>query len=573
MQGMEMTILAKLDLGDWQEQFSDRIYERGLAYYEDEAVHDIERTKNKITAAVDGSDTYTVTLYVKDDAVYNMTCTCPYAAKGENCKHMAAVLLALEDGQLLQEEPETNGRKRTWKDILQSMTEQEVRSLLFQLLEHDPEKQQSLVLTYSKGMLSQKEMQKLLRQAKNLCRPYEREGFVDYHQESELYDEIYSYLSRVIPPLVKRHCSREAFTLVSQVFADLVELEFEESGENLMELCRDSWKDSIQAASSDEQQKMYAWFEEQMNSCRQQMKLDADYAYWYEYIISIYESILLEDFPSSRLFQLRNLAWVDDVLDQYAQEHKRTSPVYESTEYGIYLVRRIQLMQVLSYPSEEIEKYTASHYNNKEVRDMLIHEFFAKGEYEKAIPVLRDSMDKNGYSRYWENLLTAYKAMGDTENYKRELWNQINEIYQYNLDKIRKFKECCDDEEWKQRIGQILQLNTCSDILPAVLAEEKMYDKLWDYVSQQNNIAVLNRYETILRPQYGEKIRDIYVRYVTGLMPDSRHRSQYRNCIQYLKKICQYPGGEAIVCNLARDWKQTYTTRRAMKEELELAGF
>ena len=105
---MEMTILAKLDLGDWHELFSDRIYERGLAYYEDEVVHDIERTKNKITAAVDGSDTYTVTLYVKDDAVYNMTCTCPYAAKGENCKHMAAVLLALEDGQLLQEEPETD---------------------------------------------------------------------------------------------------------------------------------------------------------------------------------------------------------------------------------------------------------------------------------------------------------------------------------------------------------------------------------------------------------------------------------------------------------------------------------
>lgn len=177
--GMEMTILAKLELGDCQQLFSDRIYERGLVYYEDEAVHDIERTGNKITAAVDGSETYTVTLYVKADAVYNMTCTCPYAAKGEHCKHMVAVLLALKDGQL-QEELETDGRERTWKDILQSMPEQEVRSLLFQLLERDPEKQQSLVLTYSKGMLSKKEMQKLLRQAKALCRSYEREGFVDY---------------------------------------------------------------------------------------------------------------------------------------------------------------------------------------------------------------------------------------------------------------------------------------------------------------------------------------------------------------------------------------------------------
>lgn len=177
---MEMTILAKLDLGDWQQLFSDRIYERGLAYYEDEAVHSIKRTGNKITAAVDGSDTYTVTLYVKEDAVYNMTCTCPYAAKGEHCKHMAAVLLTLEDSPQLQEEPEAGGRKRTWKEILQSMPEQEVRSLLFQLLERDPEMQQSLVLTYSKGRLSPKEMQKLLRQAKALCRPYEREEFVDY---------------------------------------------------------------------------------------------------------------------------------------------------------------------------------------------------------------------------------------------------------------------------------------------------------------------------------------------------------------------------------------------------------
>lgn len=570
---MEMTILAKLELGNWQQLFAERIYERGLEYYEGGAVHDIKRTGNKITASVEGSDTYRVMLYIKEEAVYRMTCTCPYAAKGENCKHMAATLLALADNPLSQAESETNDKERTWKEILQSMSEREVRSFLFRLLEDAPEQQQALVLTYSPGILSKKEMQKLLYQAKRLCRPYQRDGFVEYKQESELYNEVGSYLDRVILPLVKRNCGRDAFTLVNQVVTDLMELDFEESGESLLELCQESWENIIRSASADEQQEWYSWFEKQLQLCRRKMKYDLDCGYRYGPFMRFYESLLLEAFPPIRSFQLRNLVWVDEILEQYGQDEEEIHSRFENSVYGAYLVKRIQLMRALSYPTEEIEKYIAGHYNNRVVRDMLIREFFEKGEYEKAIPVLRDSMDQPFGWGYEDKLLTAYEAIGDTENYKQELWILINKSYQYNLDTILKFKKYCSDEEWKKRIREILRLKTCASIRPAIFAEEKMVDKLWDDIRQMNDMAALARYENVLRPHYEKEILDMYVQYVRILIPDSRHRNQYRNCIQYLKKICQFSGGEKIAQNLAREWKHTYTTRKAMKEELKLAGF
>ena len=38
-----------------------------------------------------------VEIVLKDDHVVEMYCDCPYAADGNNCKHMAAVLFAVED--------------------------------------------------------------------------------------------------------------------------------------------------------------------------------------------------------------------------------------------------------------------------------------------------------------------------------------------------------------------------------------------------------------------------------------------------------------------------------------------
>lgn len=82
----------------WKDLFRTHILERGLNYYEEGCVTLLEQTSTGYTAVVEGTDDYDVEIEIRADRVYDMTCTCPYAAEGNYCKHMAAVLYEIEEG-------------------------------------------------------------------------------------------------------------------------------------------------------------------------------------------------------------------------------------------------------------------------------------------------------------------------------------------------------------------------------------------------------------------------------------------------------------------------------------------
>ncbi len=77
---------------------SPEIKNRGLSYYRHNQVHvqSVEVTESaefRFTAEVEGSDTYYVTADISETGnVTGLSCTCPYAAPGRSCKHMAALL-------------------------------------------------------------------------------------------------------------------------------------------------------------------------------------------------------------------------------------------------------------------------------------------------------------------------------------------------------------------------------------------------------------------------------------------------------------------------------------------------
>ncbi len=66
---------------------NEKIYQRGLEYFESNLVIDIELDGNTIYAEVFGTETYEIRI---DDDL-SCVCTCPY--EGIHCKHMVAVLL------------------------------------------------------------------------------------------------------------------------------------------------------------------------------------------------------------------------------------------------------------------------------------------------------------------------------------------------------------------------------------------------------------------------------------------------------------------------------------------------
>ena len=97
---------------NWKKKFRDLILERGRNYYKRNRVCGLSYRNNIYTARVLGSHAYDVEIKIREDDIVYMKCSCPYAVSGLYCKHMAAVMYAIdEEGEELRQETLDLGEK------------------------------------------------------------------------------------------------------------------------------------------------------------------------------------------------------------------------------------------------------------------------------------------------------------------------------------------------------------------------------------------------------------------------------------------------------------------------------
>lgn len=82
-----------VDEGTIQDRCTDAVFERGQTYHRKGRIQRIDRFNDLVTAAVQGSNRYDVTVELGANSI-NAQCTCPYDGAGD-CKHIVAVLLDL----------------------------------------------------------------------------------------------------------------------------------------------------------------------------------------------------------------------------------------------------------------------------------------------------------------------------------------------------------------------------------------------------------------------------------------------------------------------------------------------
>jgi len=127
-------------------------FRRGEEYFSVGAVDRLRATDDKVTAKVEGTETYQIELR-DDDGDLAYDCTCPRAADGYFCKHCVAVGLAWLAEQAAETKPKSKGgkakRRDPWLDIKEYLTTQAPETLIEMLLDvaqHDDRLYQSLLL-------------------------------------------------------------------------------------------------------------------------------------------------------------------------------------------------------------------------------------------------------------------------------------------------------------------------------------------------------------------------------------------------------------------------------------------
>lgn len=89
--------LQEATIDNWQSLFRKQIINNGQQIYDNNSVDIIYQEKQQIVASVKGSQDYLVSIIVEQGKIKKMACNCPYAMRGNKCKHMAALLMKINE--------------------------------------------------------------------------------------------------------------------------------------------------------------------------------------------------------------------------------------------------------------------------------------------------------------------------------------------------------------------------------------------------------------------------------------------------------------------------------------------
>lgn len=139
-------------------------FERGVDYFQMGNVTDLEQFANKITAMVEGTRDYTVTIRT-DKKTITATCTCPYDWEGY-CKHIVATLIALSENYP-EIKKDKNKKEKKIKKILNILSFDELKDFLISELENNPPLRNHFTIYFSGK--AQKEKASMTIKKRSIC--------------------------------------------------------------------------------------------------------------------------------------------------------------------------------------------------------------------------------------------------------------------------------------------------------------------------------------------------------------------------------------------------------------------
>ena len=548
----------------WKDYFEKRILDRGRSYYNNGAVQNLRKTAEGYEAYVSGTVRYEVEIEMENGKVEYMSCDCPYADSGENCKHMAAVMYAIEkqeNGTI-----ETNGKsgrnkqtaKENLQDIVDSIPEAELRYYVYSLAKDNKSIENYIRINYGSS-IDVEYMKNLKKDLRAIIRRYSDDGFIEWEDAFDYISDVEAFMETNIESMIDRNFLVEAFELTNYVLDKITNQPMDDSDGGIVAVagdCEDYWLEIMEKADDKSKDKMFRWFNNKL------LKHQLD-----DFIEDVVYEFIMKNFAEEKYLEKKLI-----LLDELIKEDRL------SYNYSKYVGEKLKIMQKLNYTDEQVNLYKKKYWNLPEVRKVVFNEYMAQENWQKAIEILEESkkLDEDNYllmTRYRKNLIELYKKVGNKKAYRKELTEFIFDGCGSDLSLIYELKEDCTPEEWllyKEKIltGEILRKTKLE-----LLEKEGMYEELWQEIFERAELYEIDRYEKVLKKIFPERLLDLYVDYIRKNQMKVSTREQYSDLIKYLKKITLYPGGEKKAKEIAANWRDVFKRRRAMMDELNKAGF
>lgn len=547
----------------WQKMFAPWILNRGRNYWDDGCVERLCQDGGTVTAVVSGTEDYDVEIEMgRGGSIEYMSCTCPYAEEGNNCKHMAAVLFAMEEEKEEQSDIPHNGEgcsNLSWQEALNELSPEEMRQILSELAQSDRGLQERIASLHGQPAPEVLQATWEIQLAEILEKYEDRHGYIDYDHAYDFFIELEDFLSTRLPQLLETERIMEAFSLSCMVFETGMEQNVDDSdggGSILASSCEDAWQAILNLADPQEEREIYAWF-------ASHTKVPA-----WDYGSEVVEEFLF-DWEWSTPFLEQNLRLLDTELAKEGNSEYRMKEL---------LNWRADTMASLGVDKTTIDQFWTQYRHLPFVRGREIELMLDEKDFGGAVKLLKESkeLDKGDdfqVRNYSQKLIAIYQQTGQTEELQEELRFQIFNCVQRDLAYIKMYREIIPDEEWPTLLHQLLRHTTTRSVKYELLAFAEQYELLFLSIQQEGSFRRLSQYVDILCRWSPEQVRDTYVQMLDRVMSRSSDRSMYREAIGYLQSVRQFPNGDETAKLLADSWRERFGRRKAMLDELRRAGY
>jgi len=179
-------------------------FQRGEDYFSAGSVGPLRDTGDKISARVEGTETYRVELW-DDDGSLGYDCTCPRAAEGYFCKHCVALGLAWlsgrkESGGTVSAKEQCRDPWRDIRDYLNTQTPEVLVELLLDTAERDDRLYQSLLFKAERAVVGTDVVNVFRKAIDQATRIH---GFIDWRESGDFavnLDQVVELLAELLTP-------------------------------------------------------------------------------------------------------------------------------------------------------------------------------------------------------------------------------------------------------------------------------------------------------------------------------------------------------------------------------------
>lgn len=514
---------------NWQKLFASHILERGYDYYCDGAVENIEIGRDDIRADVVGTEDYEVEISLNDGKVTDMYCSCPYAAGGNNCKHMAAVLYEWTADIMDEDEPEDTDNEDMDNDadaesmdlfepavtvcdykkksaavekLVTSAERDIVQAFLVSVLAED----KKLLLRFRNMVnkcATKEDVEDYFEQIDEIADRYlGRDHFINYYQAYDFMLELEEIIDKDVRRMIDNGSHISAFHVMNHIFVLLGNVDMDDSGGEtsmLAEQIYQLWLELLTKVNAQDKRKMFIWFTTHMDGS----VID----YLEEYI----EQIIMEEFKEPE-YEQDKLSFMEEMIEKAEKKDSGWSRDYA---VGKWTVTYLKTLEEKNAPEDQLEEICKKYWNNSGVRRYYIDRYFEKKEYDRVLQVLDESIELDKAYRgqvleYIQKKKEIYRLQGNKSAYIEQLWKLVLEQSAGDLDIYKELKAQYSEKEWLIKREELFKKLPPNAHIDRLYKEEKLYDRLLAYVLKSSGLYAVQSYENVLKKEYPKQILSKY---------------------------------------------------------------